>query len=76
MPYRNEKKKGEELLSHASDLPSYSLEKSCFARTGSKQIAILVYVIGEWGRGQKGVSPYTECCSLNSLYLTTAILKI
>ena len=30
MPYRNEKKKGEELLSHASDLAWYSLEKNRF----------------------------------------------
>ena len=30
MPYRNEKKKGEELLSHASYLPWYSQEKTVF----------------------------------------------
>ena len=33
----------------------------------------LVYVIGERGLIKKGISPYTECCSLNSLYLTRPI---
>ena len=48
-----------------------TLEKrDCFSWTGREGTAILVYVIGECGRVQKGVSPYTECCSLNSLYLT------
>ena len=45
-------------------------KKECFSGTRGEAIAILVYVIGERGLIKKGVSPYTECCSLNSLYLT------
>ena len=32
------------------------------------------YVIGERGLIKRGVSLYTECCSLNSLYLTVMLL--
>ena len=48
-------------------------KKRVFSGTGGEATAMLVYVIGEQGLIKKGVSPYTECCSLNSLYLTKRI---
>ena len=44
MPYRNEKKKGEELLRRASYLPDTLKMRESYSRIGSKQTAILVYV--------------------------------
>ena len=50
--------------------PDTFKKKGVFFGTGGEATAILVYVIGEQGLIKKGVSPYPECCSLNSLYLT------
>ena len=44
MPYRNEKKKGEELLRHEVTSPDTFEKRERYSMTGSKQTAILVYV--------------------------------
>ena len=44
MPYRNEKKKGEELLSMQIISSDTLKKRRHYSMTGSKQTAILVYV--------------------------------
>ena len=44
MPYRNKKKKGEELLSMQIISPNTLKKRRLYSMTGSKQTAILVYV--------------------------------
>ena len=63
------------VLKHASYLPWCSREKRIFCLDWKRRDSHTCLCDRGTRTNKKGVSPYTECCSLNSLYLTICITK-
>ena len=59
MPYRNEKEKGEELLSMQIISPNTLEKRRHYSMTGSKQTAIFMCECKK--KGVIKASPYAEC---------------